>query len=341
MKRLGFASLSALFCLASATSVFAQAQPSASEKCNEKVRLSMAKPEDMKLFDDFINDSTCKDSMYRETVFNTTFQKYIAAMKWKEVYDLANRYEKEVNPKTDQLKKFFAQYGLTAASQLGDLNMILDMGEKVLVIDPTDLNALVILIGALPEKYPTLTDQAAKDKNLARSEELAKKILGMKMPDGLTDPVWQQSVIGPAHAVLGFVALQRQQYPDASGEYEKAVKINPKDQVSWFRGGLARIFIATAAQKPLKDLYDNANAITTPGPERDAADQKRDAGVKEYTDKRDLAMDWLATATAMGGPVGDAAKKQLELLWKPAHNDTTEGMDDFIAKHKDYKIPSQ
>jgi tetratricopeptide (TPR) repeat protein len=334
MKKLGFAGFSAIFCLASALPVMAQAQPSAVEACNTKVRASMAAPEDMKLFNDFVNDPTCKDSMYRENVYSTTFQKLVAGSKWKEVYDLANRYEKEVPNKTDQIKKYIAANGLTAAAQLGELDKILEMGDKVLAIDPMDLNAIVIVSNTLPEKYPSLTDQAAKDKNLTRAQELAKQILAMKKPDALPDQTWQQSVIGPAHAVLGFVALQRTQYPEASGEYEQAVKINPKDQMSWFRGGLAKIYIATAAQKPLKDLYDAANAITVAGPERTAAEEKRDAGVKEYTDKKNAAMDWLATAAAMGGPVGDAAKTQLTLLWKPAHDDTTAGMDEFIAMHK-------
>lgn len=140
--------------------------------------------------------------------------------------------------------------------------------------------------------------------------------------------------MAPAHAVLGFVALQRMQYEGASTEFVQAVKINPKDQMSWFRDGTARVFIASAAQKPIPGLFAEANAITVAGPEREAADQKRDAAVKEYTEKRDAAMEPLATAAAMGGPVGDAAKKQLESLWKPAHNDTLEGMDEYIAKHK-------
>jgi len=338
MKKLGIAGFSTLFCLASAVPVLAQAaqaQPSPAQlACDNKVRASMAKPDDMKLFDDFINDATCKDSMYREPVFVKTIQQLVATQKWKEVYELAGRYEKEVTNKTDQTKKFFAANGLTAASQLGDLDKVLEAGEKVLAIDPNDLNALVIVSNALPGKYVTLTDQAAKDKNLNRADELAKKLLAMKKPEGLTDQVWQQSVIGPAHGVVGFVALQRMQYEGASAEFVQAVKINPKDQMSWFRDGTARVYIASAAQKPIAGLFAKANAITVAGPEREAADQERDAAVKEYTEKRDAAMEPLATAAAMGGPVGSAAKTQLESLWKPLHDGTTAGLDEFIAMHK-------
>jgi tetratricopeptide (TPR) repeat protein len=335
MKKLGIAGFSTLFCLASAMPVMAQAQPSATEvACNNKARALYAKPDDMKLFDDFVNDPTCKDSMYREPAYSQLMQKLVPAMKWKEVYDLSIRYEREVPNPNAGTKKYMISSGMTAGSGLGDLDKILEMGEKILVIDPMDLNAIVFVSNSLPDKYLKLTDQAAKDKNLNRAQELAKQLLAMKRPEQLPEQTWQQSVVGPAHAVLGFVALQRLQYPEASGEYQQAVKINPKDQMSWFRDGTARVYIASAAQKPLKDLYDAVNAITVAGPERDAAIEKRDAAVKEYTEKRDAAMEPLATAAAMGGPVGSAAKTQLESLWKPPHNDTTEGMDEFIAKHK-------
>src|SRR5262245_53247487 len=279
MKKLGIAGFSALFCLASAVPVWAQAAAAQTnadvEACNAKVRASMAKPEDMKLFDDFINDPKCKDSMYREAVFSTTYQKIVGTQKWKDIYDLANRYEKEVATKDAKTKKYFADSGLIAASQLGDLDKVLEMADKVLVIDPNDLNASVIVMNALPEKYsslPTTADQATKDKLLGRAEEMAKKLLGMKRPEQLTEPIWQVNVMAPAHAVLGFVALQRMQYEGASAEFVQAVKINPKDQTSWFRDGLAKTYIAAAAQKPIPGLFADANAITTPGPERDAAD---------------------------------------------------------------------
>ena len=335
MKKLGFAGLTAFICLASALPVMAQAQPNATEACNNKVRAYLAKPEDTKLFDDFVNDATCKDSMYREGAYSSMMQQLVPpkGQKWKEAYDLSNRYEKEVPNKTDQIKKYIIPMGLTAASQLGEIDKILEVGEKVLVIEPADLNAMVILSNALPEKYPSLTDQAAKDKNLNRAQELAKKLIAMPRIQQLDEKTWQTSVVGPAHAVLGFVALQRTQYQESSDEYEQATKIVPKDQMSWFRGGLAKVYIATAAQKPLKDLYDQANDLR--GKDGyDAAVEKRDAAVKEYTEKRDAAMDSLATAAAMGGAVGDAAKMQLQKLWEPIHDNTTTGMDDFIAKHK-------
>src|SRR5436190_10349898 len=151
MRKLRYAGYSAIICLASALPVMAQAKE---DSCNAKVRASMAAPEDMKLFNDFMNDPACKDSMYREAVFSTTFQKFLAGQKWKDVYELVGRYEKEVPTKTEQTKKFVIANGLTAASQLGDMDKILESGDKVLALDPNDINALVIVSNTLPEKYP-------------------------------------------------------------------------------------------------------------------------------------------------------------------------------------------
>jgi tetratricopeptide (TPR) repeat protein len=334
MKILGTAGCLTLLCLTSALPVRAQQPSPAEQACNAKYTAYYNKQDDLKLFNEFVNDATCKDSMYRPNAFVQLIQNRLAASNWKDVYELSERYSKELPNEKGDGKKWVAQQAMTASAQMGDVDKILDTGEKVLVLDSQNLNAIVILSNAYPEKYPALTDAAAKEKNLNRAQELAKQTLAMMKPAAVTDSVWQQQVIGPAHSVLGFVALQRMQYPEAVGEYEQAVKISPKDPLNWFRGGLAKAFIAKEAQKPLPDLYAKANAITVAGPERDAADGTRDAAVKIYQDKRDEAMDWLATAAAMGGPVGDAAKTQLESFWKPMHDGTTAGMDDFIAKHK-------
>jgi len=337
MKRLGFAGLSSVLCLAFALPVMAQPQSPADIACNAKAtKFYNETTKTLATFDDFVKDATCKDSMYRESSFTTFIGELVKTSKWKETLDLATRFSAEIPNAKAESKKYVLDNGLQAASALGDIDKILEWGEKVLAVDPNDLNALVIVTPTLPDKFPQLTDAAAKDKLLARAMELAKKILAMTKPGGLDDKTWQTAVIAPAHSVVGFVHLQKQENAEAAAEYDQVVKIIPKDQTSWYRQGLALTYIATAAQKLIAPAYDEINTPENriPGPGRDAAVAKRDAIEADYVAKRDKAIDPFISAVALGGPIADSAGKTLDSLWEPAHNNSKEGLAEAIAKRK-------
>ena len=65
--------------------------------------------------------------------------------------------------------------------------------------------------------------------------EYAKKLTTMAK-SLIEEKTWQ--LLGPAHGVIGFVYLQKAQYEDAEKEFDQTVKINPKDQLAWYRYGI-------------------------------------------------------------------------------------------------------
>jgi len=343
MKKLGYAGLSSLLCLAFSLPVLGQqpaagaaaAAPAADEACNAKYRSYYAAQSDMKLFDDYVNDPKCKESIYRNSAFQLMAKALSDAMKWKDMMTIATRYEKEVPAaaKTDG-GLYITSQGLTAASQVGDAAKMIEFGEKVLVISPNDLNAILVVATTIPvSNLPT--DPAALDKAMNRAMELAKKLLAMTRPEGVDDKVWQLQVLGPAHGVVGVVYLQKTQYPEAAAEFEQAVKINPKDQLSWYRYGISLTKITIAAQALIGPAIDEINNNRTPGPERDAAIAKRDAIQTDYDDKRDKTIDIMLSAVALpDAAITKAAKATLDSLWMPAHDNTLNGLDDAIAKRK-------
>ena len=147
--------------------------------------------------------------------------------------------------------------------------------------------------------------------------------------------MWQAAAIAPAHGVIGFVYLQKAQYEEAEAEFDQTVKINPKDQVAWYRYGLAATKRTVAAQNLIKPAYDKVNLNTTLGPERDAAVAERNAIEKDFEEKRDKAIDILISAVALPDPnISKAARTTLESLYNPLHNNTNEGLDDKIAARK-------
>jgi tetratricopeptide (TPR) repeat protein len=333
MKKFGYAVLSATLCTAIALPVMAQ-QPSPAElACNAKYGTYYAKQGDIALFDAFVNEPTCKDNQYRNGAFSLLLKSMMDSKNWKGVMEVANRYEKDVPTAPPQSKVYFLSQSMTAAAQAGDAAKVIEFGERVIAIDPDNLNALLIVTTTIPLNLPT--DPSAMEKALAKAMEYAKKLVAMAKPAAIDDKTWQTAVMGPAHGVIGFVNLQKAQYEDAEKEFDQAVKINPKDQLTWYRYGLAATKITIAAQGLIGPAYDEVNKNTTLGPERDAAVAKRDAIEKDFEDKREKAIDILISAVALPDPnITKVAKVTLESLYNPKHNNTNAGLDELIEKRK-------
>jgi tetratricopeptide (TPR) repeat protein len=333
MKKIGYAGLFAELCMAFALPGLAQ-QPSPAElACNAKYGTYYAKQGDVGLFDAFVNEPTCKDSQYRNGAFSLLLKSYMDSKNWKGVMDLANRYEKDIPTADNKSKSYFLSQAMTAAAQAGDAGKVIEFGDRVVAVDPDNLNALLIVATTIPLNLPT--DAAAVEKALAKAMDYAKKLLAMKRLDQIPEATWQTAVIGPAHGVVGFVLLQKAQYEDAEKEFEQTVKINPKDQTAWYRYGIAATKITVAAQGLIAPAYAEVNANTTLGPERDAAVAKRDAIEKDFGEKRDKAIEILISAVALPDPnVTKVARVTLESLYNPVHNNSNAGLDELIEKRK-------
>ena len=335
MKNLGCAGIATVLCLAFALPGLAQ-QPSPAElACNAKYGSYYAKQGDVSLFDAFVNDPTCKDNQYRNGAFSLLLKAYNDSKNWKGVMDLANRYEKDVPNAPKESKVYFLSQAMTAAAQppTGDATKVIEFGERVIGIDPDNLNALLVVTTTIPQNLPA--DAPGIEKSLAKAMEYAKKLVAMTKPPQLPEGTWQTAVIGPAHGVIGFVLLQKAQYEDAEKEFEQTVKINPKDQLAWYRYGLAATKITIAAQALIAPAFAEVNNNLTLGPERDAAIAKRDAVQKDFEDKRDKAIEILISAVALpDANITKAARVTLESLYNPKHDNTNAGLDELIEKRK-------
>jgi tetratricopeptide (TPR) repeat protein len=333
MKRLGCAGLSTVLCLSFALPGLAQ-QPSPVEvACNAKYGKFYADQKSMPLFDEFVGDATCKDNQYRSGAFSLMNTSLNTAKNWKGVMDLAIRFEKDIPNAPVPSKLFFLNQAMGAAAQAGDPVKVIEFGEKVLELDPANINALLILSTTISLNLPS--EPAAMEKALAKAMDYAKRLLASAKPPALDDKTWQTVAMAPAHGVIGFVYLNKAQYEEAEAELDQTVKINPKDQLAWYRYGLAATKRTIAAQNLIKPAYDKVNLNTTLGPERDAAVAERNAIEKDFEDKRDKAIDILISAVALpDANIAKAARVTLESLYNPLHNNTNEGLDDKIAARK-------
>lgn len=338
MRRSVYAGLSLLLTAALATPGFGQAkQPQAKTQAEYNAYLAVFNEQDPAkkagLGEKFIVDF--KDSEFIANSYRIIIGSYAKAQNWAKVIDAADRAA--ASPVADAALKGFA-YGnaMVAAQQLNNFEKIVEYGEKVLSIDPNDPNALLTLSSMIPERLPTA--EAAKTAALDKAANYANKALGVvqQLSSQIT-PQQKAELEGQIHSTLGFIGLNRQDYPKAISEYEIALMSTPKDPVAHFRLGLAYQYLAAAASKAVLaaiEAFDAARKAKAPQPEIDELDAKRQGVQEDFQQKRDKAIDELATAVALGGVVAQPAKAALETLYKTKNNDSLDGLDQLIASKK-------
>jgi len=139
MKRIGYACLFATLWSMFILHVTGQQKHSASEiACNSKYTKFYANQTNMKVFDDFVNDVTCKDSIYREGAYQLMMQAMIKATKWKEALDVAARFVTDMPDASKNAKRYVYTLGLEAATSLNDADNVIIYREKILEIDPNN-----------------------------------------------------------------------------------------------------------------------------------------------------------------------------------------------------------
>src|SRR4030095_14242340 len=125
---------------------------------------------------------------------------------------------------------------MIAAQNVNDVGKVISYGDKALAIDPNDLNAMMIVAGAIPTKLPT--DEAGKKAALDKSQDLATKALAgvgkiMATADAATKAQLTQ-IEGSLHSTLGLVANSKGDYNKSIQEYQQVIQRIPKDDVAHF-----------------------------------------------------------------------------------------------------------
>src|SRR4029079_11531090 len=79
-------------------------------------------------------------------------------------------------PKADaRMKGFALGNAMVAAQQANVFEKIVEYGDKLLSVDPNDLNAMITLSSMIPERLPA--DEAAKKASLEKANTLATKAM--------------------------------------------------------------------------------------------------------------------------------------------------------------------
>ena len=349
MKRTGYLGISLLLILALGVPAFSQQAPQPQAKSQAEYNAYKTLYDEQnaakkaELGEKFLTDY--KESDFTGNTHTMTIGAYSRAQNWAKVMEAADRAV--AFPKADQrLKTFALENAMVAAQQTNNFDKILEYGDKLLATDPNNLNAMITLSSMIPERLPM--DEAAKKAALDKANGLANKAMGgvntlfsQPKPAQITDAQWAQekaNLEGNLHATLGFIALNSRDYPKAVEHYESALKSIPKDGVAHFRLGLAYQFLTSDASKKLLDTIKTLNDAKTARADQvqiDELDAQRQGVQQDLEEKRDKAIDQLATAVAIGGVVAQPARDALTKLYQSKTPDgSTAGLEELINQKK-------
>ena len=278
-----------------------------------------------------------KESDFIGNTYTMIVGAYTRAQNWAKVIDAADRAA--ASPVADnKLKAFAYANAMVAAQNMNQIDKVLSYGDKVLAIDPNDLNTMITLSAAIPAKLPP--DEAGKKAALDKAEGLGRKALAGIQPllaQAQDDQKKQIAQIeSQLHGTLGLIAYNRPDYTKSIEEYEATLKGNPKDDVAHFYLGADYQALTAQASRAYQDAVKAENDAKTAKADQPTIDDlaaKRQGLENDVREKRDKAIDEYAIASAIGGVVAQDAKNALQKLWQ-AKNDSLNGMDEFIAQKK-------
>lgn len=274
-----------------------------------------------------------KDSDYLDNGYKMVIQSYLQTKNWQKVMDTADKAVTITNA-DNSLKIYSYESAMTAAQNANNTDKVIAYGDKTLSVDPTNLDALIVLSAVIPQKNPS--DKAQLDK----AADMANKALaGINTMMGQATPQQKPQLVQideTLHLSLGLIAFNEKDYTKSIQEYQKSIADNMKDDTAHYY--LAYNYIALMAQasqdyQAALKAENDAKAAKADQPTIDELAAKRADLEDKIRKNRDMVIDELAIAVAINGPVAAQAKTELTKQWT-AKNDNTTGLDDFIAQKK-------
>ena len=216
-------------------------------------------------------------------------------------------------------KIFFS--AMFAAASLNDVKRTSEYGEEALRADPNNFAVLSFMA-------------AANLPNPQKAMEYAQKALTLPKPPTMQPEAYATN-IGRLHGIVAVPLFGEGKFKEAREHLEFAIKANPKDQATHYRYGYATISMMTAAAGTAREANDSylkamADKKTE---EAEAAKQKMENASKEALELRDVALESMARALAVGGQLTPQAKQLFDNLYQNK-NRSLDGADQLIAQKK-------
>jgi len=237
------------------------------------------------------------------------------------VLAFAEEYKKAPpSPDAAVKTKIYSQAALVAYTEK-NVQKAADFGEAAIEADPNHFQSLSFMARA---------GLRTPDKAL----EYAQKALALPKPTNIDSAAYNKTVAS-LHSLVALPLFAQKKFADAREHLEFLLKENPKNQEAQYMHGFASLNLmgdaVKAAQDANMDMMKAAAASNKA--EQDAALAKQESAQKQALELRDMALDALAKAVAIGGPYTQQATPLFNGLYQNK-NKSMDGADTLIADKK-------
>lgn len=314
----------------------------------------------VELGEDFV--ATYSESEAAPIAYQLLVATHYAQRDWRSLVDVSKRFDRSFPDAAAETKSFIYTRAMAAAQQERSPIDILDFGDKILELDRNHLGALLTLPPVILDNLPEFG--SARETNLARAFELANRAR-VRAQDAypIANPDPQQAtervqVFSRIYLYLGQVHEFRGDDRRAATEYARILNYDPRSSDAYLRLGLSFQRQAAEDSGLLQQALENTRLAALATPADDEGTAAPEAGDSEVGEEEvaqvaiteldpessaleqavlqnlDLAIDYLASAAALGGLAADLARVELDRLYIMRHEndvDDVPSLDDLIS----------
>jgi len=325
-KRLVSVGLSAVMCLAAALPAFAQGNENRDYQAIQDER-DQRKQRD--LLESFLKNYP--NSQHRPDYDVQLMTLYFGNRDWAQMLKHADSFVLTQGTADPKAKSNLFTLAMEAARQLGNTAKVTEYSDRALAADPNNLSVLMTMSRGLAENPPA--DPAAKTAAMDKAMGYVEKAKKVPKPEKTTDAEWQGTQ-SRLHGIAGMIYFNQAKWPEAGDEFAEYLKTNPSDGLNQFRYGASMYSQLQVTLANLQALNNDAKLAQAADRDLGPYIERLNARNKEFETQRDITIDAMAKALAIGGPFAATARSVIEPLYKQKNNNSLDGLDPLIAAKK-------
>lgn len=249
---------------------------------------------------------------------------------WRSLLDVAKRFDRTFPDASDDTRSFIYRRAMAAAQQEQQPLDILEFGDKLLELDRDNLGAMLTLPPVILDNIPGFG--SARERNLQRAFDLANRArVRAQQAYPIVGADAQQNaervqVFSRIHLYLGQVHELRGDDQRAAADYARILDYDRRNSDAYLRLGLAYQRQAAALSEELAasiEAHAADPAAEPPAEPVEAAnpdearqlDPESEALQQAVLENLELAIDYLASASALGGQAATLAQRELNAIY--------------------------
>ena len=270
------------------------------------------------------------NSQYRPAYDIQLMTVYYGNKDWAQMVKLADNFVLTQGAADPKSKSNLFTLAMEGARQLGNGNKVTEYADRALTADPNNMSVLMTMARGLSENPPT--DPAARTAALDKALGYAQRAQKAPKPDKTSDAEWQGTQ-NRVHGIVGTIYFNQGKWVDCGNELAEYLKSNPTDGVNQYRYGVAMFSQLQETLSTLQALNNDAKLAQAADRDLGPYIDRLNARTKEFETQRDITIDAMAKALAIGGPFADPATKIITPLFNQK-NGSVDGLQPYIASKK-------